>query len=72
MTDNDELWWLNELFGTQPRSLSKKQKTDVAASHIDFIESLIQSGSLDDLWIDEEEFHDGKLKRTGRTCKINY
>jgi len=72
MTDNDELWWLNELFGTQPRSLSKKQKTNVVASHIDFIESLIQSGSLDDLWIDEEEFHDGKLKRTGRTCKINY
>ncbi len=76
MTDNDEIWWLNELFGTKSRSLinnpSKKQKTNVADSRIDFIESFIRSGSLDDLWMDDEEFNDGKQKRTGRTCRINY
>ena len=72
MIDDDEVWWINELFGGTKSisNASKKQKIDEADCRIQLIQSLIRSGCLDDLWIDTEEIDDGLPRRKGRTCKI--
>ena len=75
MIDETEEWWLNELFGIhEDLGIKTKKRRSLEDTEIDFIQTLIQTGELDE-FLDMDTIHstsESTPRRFGRTRKINY